>query len=142
MRVLVQAESGCEVLLHPDDIEMGDPSGWKDSDRELFGPLGFSDEEIAGMWGGEDSDFEWKAPQIVRRGSTYAIGRRRRLGSRMEHHPGHSPGHIWVVDEASGAIFVGDFVLGDHPTNAGMEHGPLASDRTGTVAPAVQRGLR
>jgi glyoxylase-like metal-dependent hydrolase (beta-lactamase superfamily II) len=43
------------------------------------------------------------------------------LRLRVEHHPGHSPGHVWIVEEGSGAIFVGDYVIADHPTNAGLE---------------------
>jgi glyoxylase-like metal-dependent hydrolase (beta-lactamase superfamily II) len=121
---LIQEASGCEVLLHPLDIAICDPTAWQHTNREIFLPLGFTEEMIGSFWGGSDDDdepgFEWKVPSFepVEDGARFDTGAAR---LRIEHHAGHSPGHVWVVDDTSGAIFVGDYILGDHPTNAGLE---------------------
>jgi glyoxylase-like metal-dependent hydrolase (beta-lactamase superfamily II) len=62
---------------------------------------------------------EWRAPDFtpMEDGAVFPAGG---TTLRIEHHPGHTPGHVWVVEE-SGAIFVGDYVIADHPTNAGLE---------------------
>lgn len=118
--VLLQEVSGCDVLLHPADIAISDPSSWPESNRELFVPLGFTEEMIAAFWGDSDESFEWRAPDFVpvEDGTVIEAGEAR---LRVEHHPGHSPGHLWVVEEGTGAIFVGDYLIADHPTNAGLE---------------------
>jgi glyoxylase-like metal-dependent hydrolase (beta-lactamase superfamily II) len=118
---LIQEVSHCEVFLHPADIEINDPESWSQTNREIFLPLGFTEEMISMFWGGDSEDhFEWKVPTFtpLTEGAVFETGSAR---LRVEHHAGHSPGHLWVVDDTSGAIFVGDYIIGDHPTNAGLE---------------------
>ncbi len=118
--VWLQAESSCQVSLHPADIAIADPSTWEQSNHELFGPLGFSADDIASVFGDESSSFDMRMPVFSQLddGAVFTTGDTR---LRVELHPGHSPGHVWVVDEETGAIFVGDYLIADHPTNAGME---------------------
>jgi glyoxylase-like metal-dependent hydrolase (beta-lactamase superfamily II) len=121
---LLQEASDCLVYLHPADIEVNDPESWPQTNREIFLPLGFTEEMIGRFWGGSDEDdgpaFEWKVPHFtpVEDGAIFETGDAR---LRVEHHAGHSPGHVWVVDDTTGAIFTGDYILADHPTNAGLE---------------------
>jgi glyoxylase-like metal-dependent hydrolase (beta-lactamase superfamily II) len=117
--VWLQAESNCIVHLHPDDIAIADPSSWRRTNEVLFPPLGFTEEQVAGFWS-DEGPHDMRAPAFTAMtdGTVFQTGETR---LRVEHHAGHSPGHVWVVDEASGAIFVGDYIIGDHPTNAGME---------------------
>lgn len=114
-----QEAGRCEVLLHPSDIAICKPDEWRATNREIFLPLGFTEEMIATFWS-DGPTFDWKLPSFtpVLDGEVFETGTAR---LRIEHHPGHSPGHIWVVDDATGAIFVGDYVLADHPTNGGLE---------------------
>ena len=116
-----QEASGCEVLLHRDDadsLELSDD--WREAERSVFEPLGVSAEVKERLF---SSDGDWDMPakprftyidgdEVVNAGST-------RL--RLEHHPGHTPGHIWAVEEVTGAIFCGDFLLASSPTSAGLE---------------------
>jgi glyoxylase-like metal-dependent hydrolase (beta-lactamase superfamily II) len=121
---LLQEAGGCEVFLHPADIETCRPELWPETNQEIFLPLGFSEEMIGAFWGGDEGDdgdgFEWRVPSFrpLEDGATFETGGAK---LRVEHHPGHSPGHVWVIDDASGTIFVGDYILSDHPTNAGLE---------------------
>jgi glyoxylase-like metal-dependent hydrolase (beta-lactamase superfamily II) len=117
--IWLQEQSSCRVLMHPDDIAISDPSTWTDGNRELFGPLGFTTEEI-GRYYSVDPPFVMRSLVFspLRDEETFATGD---IRLRVEHHPGHTPGHVWVVEESSGAIFVGDYLIADHPTNAGME---------------------
>lgn len=115
----LQSESSCRVHMHPADIAIADPATWSESDRELFLPLGFSESQLGSFFDGEGSS-AMPAPVFssMDDGAVFTTGD---TDLRIELHPGHSPGHVWVVDDATGAIFVGDYLIGDHPTNAGME---------------------
>jgi glyoxylase-like metal-dependent hydrolase (beta-lactamase superfamily II) len=111
----LQASVPCQVLLHPADIALMGDFGNDDATFELFRPLGFDDDEIRAFM----QDFDWRPPMFAELDrDRYEIGDSALL---IEHHPGHTPGHVWAIHEATGAIFVGDYVIGDHPTNAGME---------------------
>jgi glyoxylase-like metal-dependent hydrolase (beta-lactamase superfamily II) len=138
--VWLQEESGCEVLAHPADIAVSDPARWGENARATFGPLGF-DEDLIGALFSHEGSFDFRAPAFtpVADGDVLMSGGR---ALRIEHHPGHSPGHLWVIDEPSGAIFTGDYVLADHPTNAGLEVDP--DDPTGRAPLLAQynNGLR
>ena len=118
--VMIQEQADCPVYLHRADIAISDPSSWQDGSRRMFLPLGFTEDMLDRLFGGEEPDFEWKAPTFTPMddGATFATGAAR---LRVEHHAGHSPGHVWVVDDTTGAIFVGDYMLANHPTNAGLE---------------------
>ncbi len=107
----LQEVSGCEVLLHPADLAMVGAVNSKDAAREMLMPLGF-DEEIFARF--TEDEWTWRPPTFGAMGSRYG-------DLRVEHHPGHSPGHVWIVHERSGGIFVGDYLLANGPTNAGME---------------------
>jgi glyoxylase-like metal-dependent hydrolase (beta-lactamase superfamily II) len=120
----LQNTYACRVLAHPDDIAISGNSDWRGSTKDLFRPLGFTDAEFEGFFFDNDNDddegFEWKAPAFapMSDGEVFTCGESR---LRIEHRAGHTPGHCWVVEERSGAIFVGDYVIADHPTNAGLE---------------------
>lgn len=114
----LQELSGCEVLMHREDADrMGDE--WRVTMRELFAPLGVSREILKRFFKHEGS---WPpGPErldALGGGEIFDAGACR---LRIEHRPGHSPGHVWAVDERTGAIFAGDFLLANSPTNAGME---------------------
>ena len=110
----LQEESGCEVVLHRTEVELlSRPPG--EVLRELFVPLGF------------DAD---KLEEYVRRpkrrlpmltavddGATFEAGGR---VLRAEHHAGHTPGHLWICDQQTSALFTGDYLLASGPTNPGM----------------------
>ena len=117
--VWLQAESSCRVWLHPDDIDIADPSSWRRTNDLVFPPLGFTAQQVEEFWS-DEGPHDMRAPvfSAMADGAVFETGTTR---LRIEHHAGHSPGHVWVVDETSGAIFVGDYVIADHPTNAGME---------------------
>jgi glyoxylase-like metal-dependent hydrolase (beta-lactamase superfamily II) len=117
--VWLQSESACQVHLHEADVEIADPSSWRRTNDLLFPPLGFTEEQVASFWS-DEGPHDMRAPvfSAMTDGAVFETGD---TSLRVEHHPGHSPGHIWVVDEGTGAIFVGDYLIGDHPTNAGME---------------------
>lgn len=137
---LLQEAGGCEVFLHPLDIEICKPDEWPETNRQLFLPLGFTQAMIDEFWGGEGG-FEWKIPTFtaVHDGDVFETGDAR---LHVEHHPGHSPGHLWVVDDTSGAIFVGDFILADHPTNAGLELDPTHPTGRAQLLGSYNSGLR
>ena len=140
--VFLQERSGCPVYVHRADAEISAPDSWKDTNRKLFVPLGFSLEMLEAFFDDEeDADLEWRFPDFTPMddGDTFETGA---VSLRVEHHPGHSPGHVWVIDDATRAIFVGDYMLANHPTNAGLELD--ASHPTGRM-PLLERynaGLR
>lgn len=116
--IWLQRESGCEVFVHPDDMAMATNPDWQETERQIFPALGFTPEEVERFF--HDDGYEWRFPDFTPMpdGSKFTVGD---VTLRIEHHPGHTPGHVWIVDEASRAIFVGDYVLANHPTNAGLE---------------------
>ena len=137
--IWLQKESGCTVFAHPADIDMATDVNWQDTERELFPPLGFTPEEVERFFGGDS--YEWRYPDFTPMddGRFFAVGVSR---LRIEHHAGHTPGHVWVVEERSGAMFVGDYLIANHPTNAGMERD--AGHRTGRaqLLESYNAGLR
>jgi glyoxylase-like metal-dependent hydrolase (beta-lactamase superfamily II) len=107
----LQEVSGCEVLLHPTDLSMLASVNSKDAAREMLMPLGFNEALFAKF---TEHEWTWRPPVFGPLGERYG-------SLRVEHHPGHSPGHVWIVEENTGAIFIGDYLLANMPTNAGME---------------------
>jgi glyoxylase-like metal-dependent hydrolase (beta-lactamase superfamily II) len=85
--------------------------------RQIFPAVGFTSDEVEGFFTGESR--EWRFPEFTAftDDDVFESGECR---LRIEHHPGHTPGHVWVVEEGSGAIFVGDYLLAHHPTNPGL----------------------
>jgi glyoxylase-like metal-dependent hydrolase (beta-lactamase superfamily II) len=110
----------------------------REAARDLFLPLGFDDELLRRFM---DDDFEWHTPDFapMEDGAVFDGG-----GAilRIEHHPGHTPGHVWVVDDASGAIFVGDYLIADHPTNAGLEIDTSQPNGRAPLLKQYNEGLR
>jgi glyoxylase-like metal-dependent hydrolase (beta-lactamase superfamily II) len=116
--IWLQKESACEVFVHPDDLAMATDPNWQQTERNMFPALGFTPEEIDRFFSGEN--YEWRYPDFTPfpEGQSFSVGG---VELRIEHHPGHTPGHVWIVEGCSGAIFVGDYILANHPTNAGLE---------------------
>jgi glyoxylase-like metal-dependent hydrolase (beta-lactamase superfamily II) len=116
--IWLQEESGCEVFVHPADLAMATNPNWEDTEREIFPTLGFTADEVDAFFHGDG--YEWRYPDFTAfaEDATFPVDE---ACLRVEHHPGHTPGHVWLVDDTSGAIFVGDYVLANHPTNAGLE---------------------
>lgn len=118
----LEERSGCEVLMHPWDADrLTNREGWPERARALFRSLGFSDEALEGLFSGGLPDWELPELQPLEAGRTYPSGATR---LRVEHRPGHSLGHVWLTDEATGAMLCGDYLLADGPTNAGLEPDP------------------
>ena len=116
--IWIQAESGAEVFVHPADLAMSTDPDWQETERRIFPTLGFTTEEVERFF--SDGDFEWRFPDF----SPFPAEARFETGDStllVEHHPGHTPGHVWITEEKTRAIFVGDYVLANHPTNAGLE---------------------
>ncbi len=111
----LQEMAACEVFVHEADLGMLDSVNSKDVAREMFMPLGFDEALFERFTEGE---WHWRPPHFKPLGDRYTVGE---TTLRVEHHPGHSPGHVWVIEERTGAIFIGDYLLANMPTNAGME---------------------
>ena len=60
----------------------------------------------------------------------------------VEHRPGHAPGHVWITERTSGAIFIGDYLLANMPTNAGMEIDRTQASGRAALLPQYNEGLR
>ena len=136
--IWLQEQSGCTVYAHPADITT-DGFDWRDTERALFPPLGFTKDEVERFFGGWSGEF--RAPEFtpLADGDVFVVGDSR---LRIEHHPGHSLGHVWVVEERTNAIFVGDYVIADHPTNAGLERDPDHPSGRAQLLEAYNQGLR
>lgn len=118
----LQERSGCEVLMHPLDAErLTDFGAWPERARALFRSLGFADDVLETLFSGGPPDLEVPEIRPLEDGRTYDAGDAR---LRVEHRPGHSRGHVWLTDEATGAMLCGDYLLADAPTNAGLEPDP------------------
>jgi glyoxylase-like metal-dependent hydrolase (beta-lactamase superfamily II) len=116
--IWLQAESGCEVYVHEADLAMSTDPDWQETERQIFPTLGFTPEEVERFF--SDEGYEWRFPDFTPfpQDASFDVGD---ATLSVEHHPGHTPGHVWITEERSGAIFVGDYVLANHPTNAGLE---------------------
>lgn len=118
----LQERSGCEVLMHPLDAErLEDLDAWPRRARELFGSLGFSEEVVGSLFSVRPPEIDVPETRPLEDGRIYAAGS---TELRVEHRPGHSPGHVWLTDVGTGTMLCGDYVLGDAPTNAGLEADP------------------
>lgn len=116
--IWLQSESGCEVFVHESDLTMATDPGWQETERQIFPAIGFTHEEVERFFG--DDGYDWRFPDFTPfpRDAPFVVGE---ATLRIEHHPGHTPGHVWITEDRSGAIFVGDYLLANHPTNAGLE---------------------
>ena len=110
----LQEASGCDVCLHPTEIAMVTRAP-ADVIRELFGPLGFAERML--------DEYARRPLRRLPQLTPIEDGTVARTGGcrlRVEHHPGHTPGHLWLSEEDSGALFAGDYLLASGPTNPGM----------------------
>ena len=116
---------------------MATESELEDTEREIFPTLGFTADEVdALLRAATVTSGVTRTSSPTPTSATFAVDG---ASLRVEHHPGHTPGHVWLVDETSGAIFVGDYVIANHPTNAGLERDARPPDRPRAAAGAVQR---
>ncbi len=119
----LQDRSGCEVLLHRLDAEdLARRDEWDRLGRELFGPLGLDDDALERFFGRRGH--RGPEPPEVRAVEDGEVVDAGGTVLRLEHRPGHAPGHLWVVEERSGAVFTGDHLLAHTPTNAGLAADP------------------
>lgn len=111
----LQRVSGCLVRMHEDEIALLTDPARRDLIRRMFEPLGFDTGVIGAYEARRDPVLPALTP--IADGETIPI----EDGSlRAEHHAGHTPGHLWVVHEPSGAVFGGDYLLASGPTNPGL----------------------
>jgi glyoxylase-like metal-dependent hydrolase (beta-lactamase superfamily II) len=130
----LQEKSNCEVMIHKDDASYLDPEwDWRATVKELFVGIGVP-QEILERYGQRSWDRP-KSPTLIQLDGDEVIP----TGGtqlQIQHHPGHSPGHIWAFDESNAALFVGDYLLANSPTNAGMQPDP---DETLGTKPMLKR---
>jgi glyoxylase-like metal-dependent hydrolase (beta-lactamase superfamily II) len=127
--VWLQEVSGCEVLMHPADIAVTDRES-RATLRELFGPLGYSDELLDRYFTGE---WKFRTPDFTPLTGSHGE-------FLVEHHPGHTPGHVWVT--YGEATYVGDYLIADHPTNSGLELDPTHPTGRAPLLEQYENGLR
>lgn len=136
----LQDLSGCEVLMHRDDEPTSDEERAQVRARMMHS-LGFTPEAVERFFGRRSQtrwrrrfpSFTWlHGGEVVEAGAS---------GLRIEHHPGHSPGHVWAIDSATGAVFSGDYLLATAPTNAGLEPEPDDPSRRRPMLSMYERGL-
>ncbi|HYZ91654.1 MAG TPA: MBL fold metallo-hydrolase [Actinomycetota bacterium] len=137
--IWLQQESGCDVFVHRSDLGMATNPNWRETERGIFPTLGFTDEEVEAFFAGHSH--EWRFPEFTAfaDGQAFDVGATRLS---IEHHPGHTPGHVWIVDEPSGALFVGDYLLSNHPTNAGLESDDTQPHGRAPLLQQYNAGLR
>lgn len=138
--VWLQQESECTVYAHAADVELvSNTIDWRETERELFPPLGFTKAEVERFFGDWSGVFARPEFTPCNDGDVFEVGDAR---LRIEHHAGHSLGHVWVVEETTGVTFVGDYVIADHPTNAGLERDPAHPTGRAQLLEAYYAGLR
>lgn len=135
----LQQRSECAVLIHKDDAAYLDPKwDWRATVRDLFVGIGVP-EDILERYGQRRWDrppspvlTELSGGEVIEAGGAQLA---------IEHHPGHTPGHIWAFEESSGMLFVGDYLLANFPTNAGMHPDPLETLGTRPMLKRFEEGL-
>jgi glyoxylase-like metal-dependent hydrolase (beta-lactamase superfamily II) len=133
----LQEESGCEVFLHQGDIDsIADPN-WRENVQALLGPLGFDETTLQTFTDRPDRDLPDLTP--LEDGAMFEV----HGGTlRVEHRPGHSPGHVWITHESSDAMFVGDYVLASGPSTAGMSFDATYPTKRAPLFVQYTAGLR
>jgi glyoxylase-like metal-dependent hydrolase (beta-lactamase superfamily II) len=111
----LQEASACDVYLHHTEIEMLTGPGRHDIARSLFAPLGFDEAKLRA----HETRADPRLPRFepVEGGEVFEVGD---SVLRVEHHAGHTPGHLWLTYDPSGAIFTADYLLASGPTNPGL----------------------
>jgi glyoxylase-like metal-dependent hydrolase (beta-lactamase superfamily II) len=135
----LQERSSCEVVIHEDDAIYLDPEwDWRATVKELFVGIGVP-REILERYGQRRWDRP-PSPKLTKLSGDEVISAGG-VELRIEHHPGHSPGHIWAFDKRSAALFVGDYLLANSPTNAGMQPDPTEILGTKQMLKRYEAGL-
>lgn len=138
--------SGCEVLMHELDMDTSRSYGSRDVFMTALGmPQGMRGMRfgrMVGAVGSESAQESGESPsaqtQPVERRAPWEPRERPEMTSlkggetiqagsaklRVEHHPGHARGHIWAIDDATGVIFGGDYLLAPSSTNPGFYPDP------------------
>lgn len=160
--------SGCDVLMHELDARPGGHGPMREVFRKALGmpedlagagmrgpggaaPAMFG--RFAGAHGSttaaqDASSFQGRQPleprplpemTLLRGGEVIQAGKSR---LRIEHHPGHARGHIWAIDESTGAIFGGDYLLAPSSTNPGLYTDPDHPIGMRSMLKDYEEGLR
>ena len=132
----IRAHSGAWIGLHPEDARY--TAGSRDGSR-LEGwlyELGFSGADADAIL---ESLSRWKSPDLVPDrylldAAVIEIGNRR---LEVIHTPGHSPGHVCVVDHEDRVVFTGDHVLAQTTPNVSVR-----PDETGSPLDDYLTSLR
>lgn len=137
--IWLQEESGCDVYVHEADLAMSTDPDWQETERRIFPTLGFTHEEVERFF--SSGGFEWRFPDFspFPRDAVFETGNSRLV---VEHRPGHTPGHVWITEERTKAVFVGDYVLAHHPTNAGLERDAMHPSGRAQLLQQYNAGLR
>lgn len=106
----------------------------------MLGPLGLDGELLERLVprGG-------RRPRLPERVRALQGGETVQAGGRalsLEHRGGHSPGHLWVVDATTNAVFPGDHLVVHGPTNPGIERDPSHPLGRRPVLADYQAGLQ
>lgn len=134
----LRSVSGCEVFLHEADVPRLSAATRAASALAMLGALGFSTADLEALFAdGPGPDLSVAVTPLT--DGAFLAGR---ASLRAEHRPGHTPGHVWLVDEASGAVFVGDHLLAGSPTSAGLDADPMDPAARLPMLVHYERGLR
>lgn len=114
---VVRAAGARTVAHHDATAPLGDPSGHLDREQAFFEPflaeMGVPDDLASTVVTLPEAFTEYQEPLAVDRelsgGDTVDVGTIGELTA--VHTPGHAPGSICLVDDASGVAFTGDHVL-------------------------------
>src|SRR4051812_3874328 len=130
----VAQRTGARIVLHERDATfVGYPNG-SDADREQFVAWlrrhGYPEDEIAALIGvaatgtrGDRRDEPILADRLLVGGEVLAVGRYRFEALWT---PGHTPGHICLIDRGQGVLLCGDHILEIVTPNVGLH--PLLSE--------------
>ena len=136
----LQELSGCEVVMHEADaVRM---RGWMTDRtramRDLYVPMGVPAEALDRY---TDDDGRPALPDItpISGGESYPAGG---TTLRVEHLPGHAAGHCVVIEERTGAVFAGDYLLSHTPTNSGLDLDPTHPTGRAPMLSWYNAGLR
>lgn len=116
----IQEQSGCEVHLHPADIER--MRVWDDRPnalRSIWIPLGVP-AALVESWIAEPDDEPPSRADFTPTpdGATFQVGD---TELSWTHRPGHSTGHVLISAEDHATVFVGDYLAANKGASAGLE---------------------
>lgn len=105
----------CTIIAHQKTAQVfrGRPSIFKGQNSDSGAEWETYDDAVGTRWAMPDITFSdrlflhWGTPEII-----------------LEHHPGPTPGAIWVIVPSAHVVFVGDAVLADQPPFLASAHLP------------------